>query len=264
MKITPINNLTEIEELKEAYMKQTTAPLDGMWLCGFVPQASHYGIHVDEELCGYFCVNQDDYILQFYIASKYQQFQSEIFDLCVNGRKGAYCSTAEPYYLSHCLDNYNQFKVHTIMYQLLDDHEVRETTVNTNMRLAIENEVQTAVDFVVRELGFPEEWLKVYFSDLVKRRALFLVLDGTEIIATGECRDFQHYQTQNADLGVIVAEAQRKKGLATEVLKSLSAIAKNRGLKPICSTESGNIAAQKAIQKAGFYAPNRILEFSKL
>lgn len=57
-----------LSELKEKYVEQATAPLDGMWLDGFAAMATHYGIYEDESLVGYFCVNAEDYLLQFYLA----------------------------------------------------------------------------------------------------------------------------------------------------------------------------------------------------
>lgn len=33
----------ELQTLKEGYIQQCTAPLDGMWLTGFVPMAAHFG-----------------------------------------------------------------------------------------------------------------------------------------------------------------------------------------------------------------------------
>lgn len=71
---------------------------------------------------------------------------------------------------------------------------------------------------------------------------------------------FDEYQTEYADLGMIVAQSQRGKGIATQVLSWLIHSANGRGLSPICSTESGNLGAQKAIKRAGLMAQNRIVQ----
>ncbi len=59
---------------------------------------------------------------------------------------------------------------------------------------------------------------------------------------------------------MIVAQSQRGKGIATQVLQFLVASANERGLIPICSTESSNLGAQKAIKRAGLVAQNRIVQ----
>lgn len=71
---------------------------------------------------------------------------------------------------------------------------------------------------------------------------------------------FDEYQTEYADLGMIVAQSQRGKGIATQVLNRLVNSANERGLTPICSTESSNLGAQKAIKRAGLTSQNRIIQ----
>nr|WP_242065921.1 hypothetical protein [Moritella sp. F3] len=38
--------LTQLDALKFQYLDSTTEPLDGMWLCGFLPMATHYGFYI--------------------------------------------------------------------------------------------------------------------------------------------------------------------------------------------------------------------------
>lgn len=37
MQVKKMESTDDLTKLKKQYMQQTTAPLDGMWLCGFVP-----------------------------------------------------------------------------------------------------------------------------------------------------------------------------------------------------------------------------------
>lgn len=59
---------------------------------------------------------------------------------------------------------------------------------------------------------------------------------------------------------MIVAESERGQGIGTRVLKGLVSIANKRGLIPICSTESNNFGAHKAICRAGLQPLNRIIQ----
>jgi GNAT superfamily N-acetyltransferase len=81
------------------------------------------------------------------------------------------------------------------------------------------------------------------------------------LLATGECCDFDYYQKDYTDVGLIVDESMREKGLGAKLFKYLIGIAESRGLKLICSTEKITIGAQKAINRAGFISANRILQF---
>lgn len=95
---------------------------------------------------------------------------------------------------------------------------------------------------------------------MIRREELWGYWKNDSLLATGECRLSDDYQTQYADLGMIVAQSERGQGIATQVLKRLVSIANQRDLTPICSTENNNVGAQKAIQRAGLLPLNRIIQ----
>lgn len=267
IKIEILSSLETINQFKNDYVKQATAPLDGMWLTGFVPMAKHYGIYDEGKLLGYFCVNDEGYLLQFYLDGKCRSRSSELFESLLNLKvldmkniKGAFCSTAEPDFFSICLDHFSNFKVNAHMYQVREEVNLDDELIEL-IKLS-EDYLQEAVKFVHEAIGAPVEWLTGYYSKLLSKNELYALMDEGQIVAIGECRGFDDYQTQYADLGVIVAKKRRSKGLATKVLRRLRVVAEGKNLVPICSTEAGNIAARTAISRAGFFASNRIVQFS--
>lgn len=272
MRVKQADSIEPLGELKHLYMQQATDPLDGMWLCGFVPMATHYGFHEENELAGFCCVNDEGYLLQFFVSPRYQHQSSALFDSVALRAdspagviKGAFVSTAEPHYLSLCLDHFSAFEVNALMYQLdgtsgSSPKNSREPVLSM-MTMSAAN-LPEAIDFAVAAIGAPEEWLNGYYAGLIERGELFGLWEGGRLIATGESRGYDQFQTDYADLGVIVGQSVRGRGLATQILKDLVAMNERKGLKPICSTERENIAAQKAIVRAGFFARNRIIQFN--
>ena len=268
MHVQKMESIDSLTALKQQYMQHTTAPLDGMWLCGFVPLTRHFGFYEDRELIGFFCVNDDGYLMQFFVQPRYQQRASPLFASIIDGDdqpagaiRGAFVSTAEPRSLSLCLDRFTRFDVNALMYQHEGATMAPSPEVARTLTLVDAAQLSQAVDFAVANIGAPAAWLRGYFTNLIHRRELFGVWDHGKLIATGEARGYDAYQTDYADVGVIVAKAERGQGLATCILKQLVAINDAKGLKSICSTERANIAAQKAIARAGFFAGNRILQF---
>jgi hypothetical protein len=265
MDIRPVS-AEQLSALKHAYVSRTTAPLDGMWLNGFVTQADHYGFYQEDNLQGFCCVNQQGFLLQFYLADVLVESTSSVFKSLFEGgarlASGAFVSTAEPHYLSLCLDYFTSFEVNSLMYQLGS----KQTIVGVNssrLERVVGSDLDKAVVFAHDAIGAPKEWLSAYFTNLIERGELFGgSLDG-QLIATGECRVSDPYFPKVADIGVIVAKQERSKGLATAVLQDLVSIAQQGGFDVICSTEKSNIAAQKAIARAGFVADNRILKFEQ-
>jgi GNAT superfamily N-acetyltransferase len=273
----PVRKIAQLAKLKRQYMERTTAPLDGMWLCGFVPQAKHYGVYLEEELVGYFCVNDDDYLLQHFVSPRNRERSSELLatllreevreeGILASTIKGAFVSTAEPDSLSLYLDQFSTFKVNALMYQL--DERSGPSNQTAGAHLPALTPIDSAhlaetVQFAKAAVGAPEEWLTGYYTNLISRGELFGVWEERRLVATGESRGYDEYQTDYADLGVIVAESARGRGLATNVLKRLVSMNETKGLKSICSTEKANFAAQKAITRAGFFSGHRIVQFDR-
>ena len=258
-------------DLKQGYLQQTTAPLDGMWLFGFVPMASHYGFYSDEQLIGYCAINEEGYLLQFFLSAPFQSqadtvFKSLFADKSCTGKVvGAFVSTAEPEYLSHCADSFTGFKVNSLMYQL-DSHFCPRPELSENdsvsMVLVTREQLADAVEVAVNSIGAPREWLRGYYEKLIGREELFGFWKEKELVAMGESRGNDEYQKEHVDLGVIVATTHQGQGLATHILRTLATLTQAKGLMPICSTEKTNLAAQKAITRAGFVARHRILQFT--
>ncbi len=268
--IEKLTTLNELNALKAAYFNQSTAPLDGMWHFGFVPMATHFGFYVNATLVGFCCINDEDYMLQFYLDPNSETNTQNLFTLIaqqnskVIGKvKGAFVSTAEPSYLSLCLDNSTTFAVNSLMYQqvIAKSASSSEASETIAMQRVKEQQLTELVEFAVAAIGAPQEWLTGYYGNLIKRAELFAYWYKGELLAAGECRLFDHYQTEYADLGLIIAKSARGQGMAKKVLNYLKAHAEQQGLHAISSTEVSNIAAQKAIASAGFVADNRIVQF---
>jgi RimJ/RimL family protein N-acetyltransferase len=267
LKIKTIESLHTLSELKDAYFANTSAPLDGMWHFGFVPMAKHVGFYLDGSLIGFCCINDDGYLMQFYVTQDKQAFAQQLFTLIAEQNsavlgevRGAFVSTAEPNYMSYCLDNSATFTVNALMYQYMPEFS-NEQNEKFEMQLASTEQLKALVAFAASNIGAPQDWLNGYYGKLIERNELFgYSIDG-KLLATGECRLFDQHQTDFADLGVVVAQSERGRGIAKQVLRFLIKHAASKGLKSICSTQSGNIGAQKAISRVGFIASHRIVQF---
>ena len=269
MQTRKVESTKQLSELKAQYMDQTTAPLDGMWLCGFVPVSTHFGFYDDDKLVGFCCLNEEGYLLQFLLSTEYQAQSSEVFGTLLENNnspigqvKGAFVSTAEPQFLSICLDSFSAFKVNALMYRRDESSSVALQNEQTmELRRVKMEQLTETIRFAKASVDSPEQWLTGYLTNLINRKELFGYWQDGRLLATGESRGYDEYQLDYADLGVIVAESERGKGLATGLLKQLVAITEAKELTPICSTEKTNIGAQKAISRAGFFAANRIIQF---
>ena len=250
----------ELSSLKQDYLDGLIAPIDGMW-ASFVSMADHYAIICGEDIVGYTAINAEHIMLRFYVEKGHDQaalFAQIVDEISV---KGAVVATQELEYLSLCLDNQNSVSVNALLYHCAADTELEAAIFpdGTDLRAITKGELQTAVDFAVAVLGAPEGWLQGYYSDRIEGEELFGLWQGDVLIGTGECRPSAD-QKPYADLGMVVSPDYRGQGLATAILREMLHDCRLRALSPVCSTESANAAARKAITNAGFESQMRLLE----
>lgn len=247
---------------KTAYTRLLHHPLDGMWMT-FMSFGTHYAIFDGGQLAGYVIINQEGMILQFHAIkpnTAREMFQQMLAALRI---KGAHVATFEGMFLSLCLDHHAHADVGTLLYQL--EEPENETSNNppegTVFTTLTSNELDTVVSFGVSSIGADAGWLHSYFAGLISKGELFGLWRGEELIGTGECRT-NASRTNVVDLGMIVSPEHRGQALGTTILNLLLQRCTKQELQPICSTESGNMAARKAIERAGFVALHRLLTVS--
>ena len=248
--------------LKHEYLQQCISPLDGMWE-HFVGLADHYAIACDDTVIGYCAVNAEQKLLQFYIIGAHDAafiLSQLISELKISG---AFLASSEMHALAVCMDHQVSVTVNALMYHTAPDTAAPKASFpnGAQFKSIAAVQLQDAVEFVYETLGMDIDWLKGYLADLIAKGELFGLWLDHKLIATGE-RRVSASQTPFADVGMIVGTNHRGKGLATNMLVQLRQLCEEEGRKAICSTERDNVAAQKAISRAGFVSHQRILEFT--
>lgn len=253
-------SLQELENMKQQYRDHLAAPIDGMWEI-FVDMADQYAIQCDGDVVGYAAINAEHQILQFYVQPAHDAkaaFSVLITELNI---KGAIVETCETHYLSLCRDHQASVEVNALMYHVAAGAYIAAATFpsGTIFKQVEMGNLETATNFGAGAIGADENWLRGYYSERIEKGELFALWQDNHLIAAGECRP-RDTQKPYADVGMVVSQDHRSQGLATQILRQLIHISNDKGLKAICSTENSNIAAQKAITKAGFSQYHKILD----
>lgn len=248
-----------LKDRRAAYLARCTVPLDGMWENAFLPAAKLWTISLAGRDIGYCAMNAERELLGFDVSEP--EHAGDAFAHCLSELElsGAYVSTAEPAYLSLCADHQSGVGVNALMYGD-DGLPGAPPAFPDGMAFGelVQADFDTAVAFGVETLGADRGWLEGYYAERLALGELFGLWQGDALVATGELRVSPN-QPGVADVGMMVSPAHRKQGIATGVLQQLRLDGRARGLRLICSTESGNVPAQKAIIRAGFASEHRIL-----
>jgi len=258
-------NKSEIAEEIINYRKQLyssfVAPLDGMWEVLYVANSVSYLIKNEGREIGYCCIDQDKSLNQIFLKDSHRYLMKSIVTELININMivSAHLSSIETTSFNTCLRFAKSIQAHTINYTFSSEQLKRVSTDILNLHKASPHDGDRIRAFFKKEIGFDDSF--GYTENLINRGEIYVVEEGDEIIATGECR-LSDSQPKYADVGMVVKKTGRKKGLGTKVLSELINIALEKKRKPICSTTVDNVASQKAIERAGFYNSHTIFKIS--
>ncbi len=68
----------DIADLRRDYLASQTAPVDGMWEA-LATMGRHWEIRCAQARAGYFCVNEQGQLLQFYVEERFENLAPELF-----------------------------------------------------------------------------------------------------------------------------------------------------------------------------------------
>lgn len=251
----------EIKNIVEEYYKDITAPIDDMWENAIIGISDYYKVMRDSEVLGYFCLNQEGTLLQYFIRDEFISKSKEIFKYILeqyNIPKG-FIGTNDIKSLALFLDFNKKVCTHTFLYKDIERTDIISPIKGIKILTATEEDLQKVMDYHINSLNMKGRWIKPYCSGLIAKGQIILFIKNQKIIGIGEKRRSET-QEKYAHLGVTVAKEYRSKGVGSFILSYLKKECYRNRMIPICSTSIDNVASQKTIMKAGFFAYHRILE----
>ena len=253
------------QSIRREFYQSLTMPFDGMWDEIIHERAQLWGFYDEDEIVGYCSVDEDKTLLNFYLNEAYHDRQKRGFDRVLFKLEvsQALVSTSNPDFLIMSLEKSRKMAVHT---HLFEDHLVVTPNIPAYLAsISFQNkqmdDIPKLVDFCSKNnIGNPD-WLNSYIERLVARKEIYALCEQDEIIGTYEIRK-SLTQPAIADLGVIVDEKYRGKGIGSYLMSKAKEAAYLQGLTPICSCEQKNIASKKMIENAGFLSKNMMLKIT--
>ena len=255
-----------IEHLRDDYLRTLVAPMDGMWEGAIIAHATFWEIQDGEQGAGYFCTGSDNELLRFHLFENYLVRAQEIFRWIVStqGIQYAITSTIEPPYFSLCLDLQVGITLHSYLFRDNKRIDLSSGLSNSIFKQAEKKELDDIVRFYQTNTEGSGEWVEVFLRKRIALAELFVLYDRQTLVATGECIPSQK-QTPYTDLGMVVTQSRRGRGLGSFMLTQLKQHCYEVGWKPICACAADNHASKRAIEKAGFVSEHRMVKvlFSK-
>ena len=260
---TQIDDPMCIEQLQSDYLHTLTTPMDGMWEEAVIVGATFREMQDDGRNVGHFCLDSAGQLLRFYVKDEFRDQAQKLFHWLVSGHQisSAIVSTIEPLYFSLCLDIQKGVVPRHYLFRDFKQVPISAAFAGYSFRKAEQQELADIARFYHDNAEGPGDWIEPFVQKRLTRGELFVCTEQERVIATGECI-LSRRQPPYADLGMIVAQAYRGRGLGTCMLLRLKVRCYEAGWRPICSCAVENVASKKAIEKAGFLSEQRMVQMT--
>ncbi|MDA3938199.1 MAG: GNAT family N-acetyltransferase [Spirochaetia bacterium] len=251
---------SELSDMTGDYYNHLTAAMDDMYDEGIIPSCDFFQIETETGVCGFFAVNEDNTILQFYLKDR--EHPDPIFDAVISSSKieKALCCSNDPMFYEQCKRKAINTENHDFMF-----HESKKVlkTIPFEGILMKKPEIDKLEEMLLyfEGIGMGGGWLRDYMTQRIETASILLFRYKGVIIGTGEIRP-SNYSKGYANVGMTVSADYRRRGLGCYILSSMREMANEKNLKAICSTDNANIASYNTIIKSGFTCYHKIEEIS--
>lgn len=263
-----LQDVSVLSELKSEHLGSLSAPLDAYWEEAVIGFADHYELQIDGQRIGFYCINSDHQLIAFHLTEEHAAHsESAMRHVIVEHHiKAALSGSNDPLFHSLCLDVASKVQLHTLLFQ---DNQKLTPELNDFDELTFEVATDNDFDDVFKhycatsgsmdtdsiETGFKN--IEGYLRSVMDQHRIFVLREKGTLIATSECRISQT-QKPYADIGMIVGNEYRRKGVGSYVLACTKAFCYQHNASPICSCEIDNIGSKKSIANAGFISRYRV------
>jgi GNAT superfamily N-acetyltransferase len=252
----PLHSLQEIEPLRVQYLNELYAAQE-LFLELKVRNARVFGIMRFSQLIGYFLVDNDHTLLEYYLMRAVIDQIDDIFATIIKklSISKALCKSFDHSLLSCCVGLQKQTTVLGILFREYEEKSLPEK-YNLNVRLAELADEQKIIEVNEEVFDHPGE-----VREVIQNRAMFIFEQDNNFVGFGI---FQRVIAGRPefDIGMLVDKNYRRQGYGRYILRYLVDHCKSNGWRPIAGCAIENTASRRCLESIGYIARYRLLEFT--
>jgi GNAT superfamily N-acetyltransferase len=247
MRFAPVT-FEEIAGAVRAHLAALPEAIDS-FLEEHILASAHYRIVVDGESAGLTAIHDGSLITRFALAAPYRRFGQPIFARVrrLEQAQSAFVPTCDEFFLAHALDEYRQVTKQAYVFATARD-------LPPPPAFALRPAALADAEVIRRHAGD-------FFDELERRITageIFLTLRDGETVGFGILAHSALYDNV-ASIGMYTIEGHRRQGVGTATIALLIAACRRRGLRPVAGCWYYNHASKRTLERAGMYAPTRLL-----
>jgi hypothetical protein len=228
--------------------------VDSFWE-NHVRESNHYKIMRDNEIIGYFSINNGTILVIFNVFENYRNISQDLFAIAkkYESVKEALIPTGDEFLISYAIDNY--VKIEKQAYFSIYTDKAPNKIIPIELNLAnIEKDMET--------LNLCHDFLKSEIENInnLIDEEIYIAKHENNVIGFGIV-EYQKIVDIYASIGMIVREEYRQKGYGANILNGLKNIVKSKGKIPVSGCWYYNHNSKKTMESAGAYSKTRLLRF---
>jgi len=228
--------------------------VDSFWET-HVRESNHYIIMRDNEIIGYFSINNGTILVLFNVFEKYRSISQDLFAVVkkYESVKEALIPTGDEFLISHAIDNYVKMEKQAY-FSIYTDRNPNKI-IPIEVKLAnIEKDMET--------LNLCHDFLKSEIENInnLIDEEIYIAKHENNVIGFGII-EYQKIVDIYASIGMIVREEYRQKGYGANILNGLKNVVKSKGKIPVSGCWYYNHNSKKTMESAGAYSKTRLLRF---
>lgn len=218
----------------------------------------YYRIWIDDvHEAGYFILNKDGVLIEFYLAQEYLTRKEEVFSKALQtySIRKVYCKTFDSILLI-CSQLFSRSaKVVFTVFRDYFNGANTESDSSIRIRLATEADISRLLSYDSGLYETPDE-----LRYTVSNRMVYMFEKENSLIGCGYLikilPDKNYY-----DIGMWVNPDFRSEGYAAMIISHLKKLCFSHGYIPVCGCRVDNVASRKTLEKTGFISKHAIIEF---
>ncbi len=241
-----------IKKWQQEHIKMLKGPIDVFWFNRIVSRATPLLVKLSNTPIGYCIITKNKELSELFITRPHINEFSQVMASLIQQKliSSAIVSTRNPRLLSLCLDFNKSAK--SIAYLFLDLHpDLQPQIKGLVFRLATQGDMPW--------IESDPECPKTLATDLAEG-LIYILLDRETKLGYGKLTPTP-LQALNRNIGGWVDPTHRAKGIGCEIILYLKKICYERSLIPTCGCDIENLASKRMLEKAGFYASDRMVLF---
>lgn len=264
IELIAVKSLEEIQEQRDIYLKelpysQGLNTEENVWMC------QYYKIDINSACAGYICIDSQKTLWEFYLIDSAQIYSQEVFKflLEMNYIIAAESKSYDNMLMSLCLDYHKKASCNAYLFRDDTDIDIKHLSSkfeNIKIRLATKEDIKE-----LAEINRFADNVDFFFNleEEIQKEEIYIFYSDGELFGAGTCKRICECQNYY-DIGMIVPEKHRRKGLGTYIIIKLKEYCYKNNKIPVCECYYYNYPSKSTLEKAGFISKHRMTRFEFL